>query len=50
LKTIAVLFYYLLLERNLLKGKDNDHINAVLAACGFNLRKLFAVFLLLILE
>lgn len=22
------------LERNLLKGKDGDHINAVLAACG----------------
>lgn len=38
------------LERNLLKGKDGDHINAVLAACGFNLRKLYAVFLLPILE
>ncbi len=38
------------LERNLLKGKDGDHINAVLAACGFNLRKLFAVFFLPILE
>jgi IS5 family transposase len=25
------------LERNLLKGKDGYHINAVLAACGFNL-------------
>ena len=37
------------LERNLLKGKDGDHINAVLAACGFNLRKLYAVFLLPIL-
>lgn len=34
------------LERNLLKGKDGDHINAVMAACGFNLRKLYAVFLL----
>ena len=34
------------LERNLLKGKEGDHINAVLAACGFNLRKLYAVFLL----
>ena len=38
------------LERNLLKGKDGDHINAVLSACGFNLRKLYAVFLLPILE
>jgi IS5 family transposase len=38
------------LERNLLKGKDGDHINEVLAACGFNLRKLYAVFLLPILE
>lgn len=38
------------LERKLLKGKDGDHINAVLAACGFNLRKLYAVFLLSILH
>ena len=38
------------LERNLLKGREGDHINAVLAACGFNLRKLYAVFLLPILE
>jgi len=38
------------LERNLLKGKDGDYINAVFAACGFNLRKLYAVFLLPILE
>lgn len=38
------------LERNLLKGKEGDHINAVLAACGFNLRKLYAVFLLPILN
>ena len=38
------------LERNLLKGKEGDHTNAVLAACGFNLRKLYAVFLLPILE
>lgn len=38
------------LERNLLKGKDGDHINAVLAACGFNLRKLYAVFFLPILK
>ena len=38
------------LERNLLKGKEGDHINAVLAACGLNLRKLYAVFLLPILK
>lgn len=38
------------LERNLLKGNDGDNINAVLAACGFNLRKLYAVFLLPILK
>jgi IS5 family transposase len=38
------------LDRNLLKGKDGDHINAMLAACGFNLRKLYAVFLLPILK
>jgi len=38
------------LDRNLLKGKDGDQINAVLAACGFNLRKLYAVFLLPILK
>ncbi len=38
------------LERNLLKGKEGDHINAVLAACGFNLRKLYGVFLLPILK
>jgi len=34
------------LDRNLLKGKEGDHINALLAASGFNLRKLYAVFLL----
>lgn len=38
------------LNRNLLKGKDGDQINAILAACGFNLRKLYAVFLLPILK
>lgn len=38
------------LERNLLKGKGGDHINAVMSACGFNLRKLYAVFLLPILK
>lgn len=29
------------LNRNFLKGKHGDHINALLAACGFNLRKLY---------
>jgi len=38
------------LERNLLKGKDGVHINAVLAASGFNFRKLYAVFFLPILK
>ncbi len=38
------------LDRNLLKGEEGDHINAVLSACGFNLRKLYAVFLLPILK
>jgi hypothetical protein len=38
------------LERNLLKGIDGDHINAVLAAFGFNIRKLNAVFLWPILK
>ena len=38
------------LERNLLKGKEGDHINAILSACGFNLRKLYAVFFLPILH
>ena len=33
-----------------LKGGDGDHINAFLAACGFNLRKLYNVFLLPILN
>ena len=29
------------LKRNFLKGKQGDRINALLAACGFNLRKLY---------
>lgn len=35
------------MQRNQLKGKDGDHINAVLSACGYNMRKLMAVFLCL---
>ena len=37
------------LERNHLKGKDGDRMNAILAGCGFNLRKLLGAFFLLIL-
>ena len=33
------------MQRNQLKGIEGDHINAILAACGFNMRKLLAVFL-----
>lgn len=29
------------LKRNFLTGKHGDRINALLAACGFNLRKLY---------
>ena len=35
------------MSRNYLKGKEGDQINALLCACGFNLRKLLAVFLAL---
>ena len=36
------------LERNHLKGKDGDRMNAILAGCCFNLRKLLGAFFLLI--
>jgi IS5 family transposase len=36
------------MERNHLKGKDGDRMNAILAGCGFNLRKLLGAFFLLI--
>jgi IS5 family transposase len=32
------------LERNHLKGKDGDRINAIMSGCGFNLRKLLRAF------
>jgi len=32
--------------RNFLKGKDGDKINAILAGCGFNIRKLLRAILL----
>lgn len=35
------------MDRNYLKGQEGDHINAILSGCGFNLRKLLAVFLCL---
>lgn len=34
------------MSRNYLKGKRGDQINALLSACGFNLRKLLKAFLL----
>jgi len=33
------------MQRNQLKGQEGDYINAILSACGFNMRKLMAVFL-----
>ena len=32
------------LERNRLKGKPGDQVNALLCACGFNFRKLMRAF------
>ena len=34
------------MSRNYLKGHEGDQINALLSGCGFNMRKLLAVFLL----
>jgi IS5 family transposase len=34
------------MSKNHLKGREGDHINAILCGCGFNMRKLLAVFLL----
>jgi IS5 family transposase len=34
------------LDRNYLKGKEGDKINAILSGCAFNLRKLLKAFLL----
>lgn len=34
------------MSRNYLKGSEGDQINALLSGCGFNMRKLLAVFLL----
>ena len=38
------------MERNYLKGVDGDKMNAILAACGFNLRKLLRAFFWLIFK
>lgn len=35
------------MDRNHLKGREGDQINAILSGCGFNMRKLLAVFLCL---
>ena len=34
------------MDRNYLKGEDGDKINAILAGCGFNIRKLLRAILL----
>jgi IS5 family transposase len=34
------------LDRNFLKGEEGDKINAILAGCGFNIRKLLRAILL----
>ena len=38
------------MDRNYLKGADGDKINVILAACGFNLRKLLRAFFWLIFK
>jgi len=38
------------LDRNYLKGKEGDKINAILSGCGFNIRKLLKAFLRLIFK
>jgi len=38
------------LDRNHLKGKEGDRINAILSGCGYNMRKLLRAFFLLILK
>jgi len=34
------------MDRNYLRGVEGDQINAVLCACGYNMRKLLKVFFL----
>ena len=38
------------MERNFLKGAEGDKINALMASCGFNMRKLLRAFLFFILR
>lgn len=38
------------MDRNYLKGTEGDKMNAILAACGFNLRKLLRAFIWLIVK
>ncbi len=38
------------LDRNYLKGKEGDKINALLSGCGFNMRRLLRAFFLPVLE
>ena len=38
------------MDRNYLKGTDGDKMNAILAACGFNLRKLLCALFWLIFK
>ncbi len=38
------------MDRNYLKGTDGDKMNVILAACGFNLRKLLRVLLWLVFK
>ena len=38
------------MDRNYLKGTDGDKMNAILAACGFNLRKLLRAILWLLFK
>lgn len=38
------------LQRNYLKGTEGDQINAILAGCGFNLRKLLRAFFLFLFK
>ena len=38
------------MDRNHLKGKEGDRINAILSGCGYNMRKLLRAFFLFILK
>ncbi|HEX9778486.1 MAG TPA: hypothetical protein VGA63_10100, partial [Geopsychrobacteraceae bacterium] len=38
------------MDRNYLKGTDGDKMNAILAGCGFNFRKLLRAFIWLLFK